>query len=115
MKFTGVCTPFRGIRTCTRGEMGMPGLETALEELMCRVLGDLITAGTVAKIADDLYCGGSTIDEITATWEEVLRLLSLNGLRLAPKKTVICPSSTTISNGCGTMAPSQLVPTLSPL
>ena len=88
MKITDVCTPFRGIRTYTRCAMGMPGSEIALEELMCRVLGDLITAGTVAKIADDLCCAGSTI--------QVLRLLSLNELRLAPKKTVICPSSTTI-------------------
>ena len=30
----------------------MPGSETALEELTCRVLGHLV----VAKIADDLYC-----------------------------------------------------------
>ncbi|CAC5405851.1 unnamed protein product [Mytilus coruscus] len=38
--------------------MGMPGSETILEELMCRVLGDLVE-GVVAKIADDLYCGGN--------------------------------------------------------
>lgn len=27
---------------------------------MCRVLGDLLQAGIVAKIADDLYCGAQT-------------------------------------------------------
>lgn len=32
--------------------MGIPGRETALEELTCRVLDDL--QGCVAKIADDL-------------------------------------------------------------
>jgi hypothetical protein len=39
--------------------MGMPGLETALEELMCPVLGDLLQNGCVANIADDLYRGGN--------------------------------------------------------
>ena len=34
--------------------MGMPGSETALEGLMCRVLGDLLQEGVVAKLADDL-------------------------------------------------------------
>ena len=29
--------------------MGMPGSETALEELMCRVMGDFIQEGSVAK------------------------------------------------------------------
>ncbi|XP_071963837.1 uncharacterized protein [Antedon mediterranea] len=42
MKYCGVTTPFKGIRVYTRSAMGMPGSETCLEELMCRVLGDLI-------------------------------------------------------------------------
>ena len=40
MKFCGIATPFRGVRVYTRCAMGMPGSETTLEELMCRVLGD---------------------------------------------------------------------------
>ena len=55
MKFCGISTPFKGIRVYKRCAMGMPGSETALEELMSRVLGDLIQEGVVAKIADDLY------------------------------------------------------------
>ena len=35
--------------------MGMPGSETAFEELTCRVLGDLLEEGVVVKLADDLY------------------------------------------------------------
>ena len=45
MKYCGVATPFRGIRAYTRCAMGMPGSETALEELMCRVLGDCLQDG----------------------------------------------------------------------
>ena len=40
--------------------MGMPGSETALEQLMSTILGDLVKEGVVAKVADDLYCGGDT-------------------------------------------------------
>ena len=42
-----------------KSAMGMSGSETALEELMCRVLGNL--DGIVAKlhVADDLCCGGN--------------------------------------------------------
>lgn len=50
MKFCGVSTPFKGTCVYTRCAMGMPGSETALEELMCRVLGDLCHEGFVAII-----------------------------------------------------------------
>ena len=45
MKYCGVATLFRGIRVYTRSAMGMPGSEAALEELMCRVLGDFLQEG----------------------------------------------------------------------
>ena len=64
MKYCGVVTPFRGVRVYARCAMGMPGSETALEELLCRVLGDLLEEGVVAKLADDIYCGGNTITEL---------------------------------------------------
>ena len=38
------------IVTHTQCAMGMPGSVTALDELMCRVLGDLLEEGAVAKI-----------------------------------------------------------------
>ena len=44
--------------------MGMLGSETALEELMSRVLGDMIQAGCVAKIADDLYVGSEGTNDL---------------------------------------------------
>ena len=76
--------------------MGMPGSETALEELMCRVLGDLLQDGIVAKLADDLYCGGNTPEELIRNWRRVLDALARCNLRLAASKTIVCPQSTTI-------------------
>ena len=50
----------------------MPGSETALEELLCRVLGYLLEEGVVEKLADDIYCGGNTVAELQ---RKVRRLL----------------------------------------
>ena len=96
MKYCGVVTPFKGVRVYTRCAMGIPGSETALEELMCRVLGDLLQEGCVAKIADDLYCGGNSHQELLTNWRKVLTALDRCDLRLSPAKTIICPASTTI-------------------
>ncbi|KAJ8021084.1 hypothetical protein HOLleu_40853 [Holothuria leucospilota] len=91
MKICGVATPFRGVRVYTRSAMGVPGSETALEELMCRVLGDLLVEGQVTKIADDLYCGGNSIDEVLVTWRKALSALSNSNLRLSPIKQFCAP------------------------
>ena len=93
---TGVVTPFRGVRVYTRCAMGMPGSETALEELTCRVLGDLLEEGVVTKLADDLYCGGDTPEELLCNWTRVLSALKRCNLKLSASKTVIAPCSTTI-------------------
>ena len=96
MKYCGVVTPFKGVRVYARSAMGMPGSETALEEVMCRVLGHLLQEGVVAKIADDLYCGGNTPQELFKNWKKVLQALYKCDLRLSASKTVINPKSTTI-------------------
>ncbi|CAH1266400.1 B4GALNT2 [Branchiostoma lanceolatum] len=95
-KYCGIVTPFKGIRVYCRSAMGMPGSETALEELMPRTLGDLLMRGMVAKIADDLYCGGNTYEELLTNWSAVLTALQSCDLRLSPSKTIICPAKTTI-------------------
>ena len=91
MKYCGVVTPYRGVRVYARCAMGMPGSETALEELMCRVLGDLLQEGVVLKIADDLYVGGDTPLELADNWERVLCALDQANLRASAIKTIIAP------------------------
>lgn len=60
MKFCGVVTPFQGISVDMRSSMDMPELETVQEELMCRVLGDMLEEDVVVKLPNDLYsCGDS--------------------------------------------------------
>ena len=96
MKFCGVATPYKGVRVYTRAAMGMPGSESALEELLSRVLGNLIAEGKVAKVADDLYAGASNPKDLLVIWEELLQAIETNGLRLSPTKTVCCPSTVNI-------------------
>ena len=75
-KYCGVATPYKGIRVYTRCAMGMPGSETSLEELMCKLFGHLVQKGVVAKIADDLYCGSNkSLEDLLETWTEVLTIL----------------------------------------
>ena len=96
MKYCGVVTPLRGGRVYARSAMGMPGSETALEELMCRVLGHLLEEGIVAKITDDLYCGGNSPHEPLQNWQKVSQALHRCNLRLSLSKSGINPLSTTI-------------------
>ena len=86
MKYCGVATPFKGVRVYVRSALGTPGSETALEEVMCRVLGPQLQDGSVAKIADDLYCGDNTPRELLHNWKRVLHA----------HKTIISPKITTI-------------------
>ena len=96
LKYLGVVTPYKGIRVYTRAAMGMPGSSEHLDELMSRILGELIHEGFVKKIADDLYIGGNTVDSLLYNWERVLVKFDENNLRLSANKTEICPARTTI-------------------
>jgi hypothetical protein len=96
MKYLGTLTPFKGLRVYTRAAMGMPGSTEHLDELMSRVLGDLIREGAVIKLADDLYTGGNTIPQLLYNWERILQRFEANNLRLSASKTVICPVTASI-------------------
>ena len=60
MKFCNVAIPYRGTRLYDRSAMGIPGSETALEELMCRVLFNLLQEGVVAKL-ENVYVVVATL------------------------------------------------------
>ena len=90
-KYAGTASPFKGVRVFDRAAMGLPGSETALEELMNRVVGDLIMEGVAAKVADDCYCGGETIEDALNAYERLLAAFAQNNLGLNATKTVIFP------------------------
>ena len=96
LQYVGVNTPYKGTYIYNRSVMGLPGSEAALEEVMSRVLGELVQSGSVVKLADDLYVGAQSVDELLQIWSQVLEKLRLNGIKLKPTKTICCPASTVI-------------------
>ena len=88
-------TPFRGVRVYTRSAMGIPGSETALAEHICRILCNCLEDGIAAKLADDLYCGADSPEELLINWKRILDALQKCNIKLSPSKTIICPRSTT--------------------
>ena len=95
-KYCGVHTPYKGLLVYNVGVMGLPGVEIALEELTCLVLGEMVQEGKVAKIADDLYVGGNTPEELKTNLHEMLFRLHTNNIKLKASKTIIAPKEVTI-------------------
>ena len=115
--YLGTLTPFKGIRVYARAAMGMPGSSEYLDELMSRVVGHMLMAGTILKIADDLYVVGATVEKLMENWECLLSVLQRNNLNLSASKTVICPKSTTVlgwtwTNGSLSVSPHKMSPLL---
>ena len=95
-RFCGVHTPYRGLLVYNRGVMGLPGVEVALEELTCLLLGELVKQGKVAKLADDLFIGGNSPEELRSNFQQVLQKFIENDIKLSSVKTIIAPKSVTI-------------------
>ena len=113
MKYCGVASPMKGVYVYTRGCMGLPGTEVALEELTCRLFGVLVQQGKVVKLADDLFVGAESPAELLSNFEEVLQILQENDIRLSAKKTIISPESVMVlgwvwSRGTITASPHSL-------
>lgn len=71
--------------------MGIPGSQTGLEEVMCRVLGDFIEKALWEKLAVVLY-----YEALLNNWRRVFQALDQCNLRLSPTKTVVRPKITSI-------------------
>ena len=95
-RYCGIVSPFKGLLVYCVGCMGLPGVEVALEELTCLILGDLVQLGSVAKVADDIYIGGNTIPELLDNLKLVLHRFLENNLKLSARKTVVAPRKVNI-------------------
>ena len=92
MRWCGTVTPFRGIRIYLRACQGLPGSSEWLEELLCLLFGHKVQNGKLAKVADDLFAGGETVEDLFSNWSEILDILDKNGLKLKGLKVVIAPT-----------------------
>ena len=86
MKWCGTPTPYRGLRVYQVAAQGMPGSSESSEEMLSTILGEQVKQGWVAKIADDLYVGGFSNDNLLGRWSFVMNTLYENGLKLKAEK-----------------------------
>ena len=96
LKYLRVISLFKGLQVYTRAAMGMSSLTEHLDELMSGVIGNLMHKGKVIKIADGLYTGGKTIDDLLINWEHIVQRLLQSNLCFSATKTVVCPVTNTI-------------------
>ena len=109
-KWCGILTPFGGLRYFKRGIQGLINQTEELDELLAKLFNAMMTQGKLAKLADDLFTGGNTIEEALENLDEMLNICRVNNIKLSPAKTIILPASVDImswiwSEG-GTLAPS---------
>ena len=96
MKWCATQTPFRGLRVYLVASQGLPGSSEWLEELLALLFGEMVRDGWVGKVADDLFVGGDTVDQLLLNWSLVLKILFKNGLNLKAIKTFIAPTQAQI-------------------
>ena len=94
--YMAINSPFKGIRVYTRSTQGLINQDEELQQLLNKVLGDLIMQGKCMKIADDLLIGGKDHNDAIKNWKDVLHNLSLSNLKLSPSKVRIFPSEAVI-------------------
>ena len=69
-----------------RAPMGLLGMDMFQDELTDRMFGDLVLAGSVVKIADNLYFGADTEEEFIEVFQTVISRCKVGNLRLKPRK-----------------------------
>ena len=85
-KYLGIMTPHRGLKVMTRCGQGLLNSDVELDQVLARVLGDDISEGHCLAARDDLFVGGSTIDEALQNWNKVLKKVADNNLKITARK-----------------------------
>ena len=94
--YLAVETPYKGLRILTRSGQGLLNQEIEMNQLLTKVLGEEIAKNNVVLQADDGQVGGKTEEEAIDNWISVLKLCSLNNLKINSKKVKILPESSLI-------------------
>ena len=95
-KWLGIATPFGGIRFLRRSGQGLLGQSEELEELLTKIIKDELQQGKCCKIADNIFVGGQTHEETTATYGTILKKLHEANIKISAKKTHIFPQTADI-------------------
>ena len=94
----------------SRAVMGLLGMDTFQDELTDRVLGDLVLANKVVKIADNIYFGSDNMKDFVDLFDLILGRCAAAELRLKPSKVKLNVKSADILGlnwNCGKLSPSR--------
>ena len=78
-----------GVLCYTQAPMGLLGMDTWQSLLTDKLFGDLVLAGKVVTIADNMYFGGGSITELQQTFEDIIARCDKANLRIKPEKIKI--------------------------
>ena len=86
--------PFGGLRVYCREPQGIRNASEHNSERLARIFGDLERDKKMCRMADGLYIGGDTLEDLSLNLSTVLNRIRLAGLTIKPSKVVICPKET---------------------
>ena len=86
--------PFGGLRVYRKEPQGIRNASEHNSERLARIFGDLEMNKQMCRMADGLYIGGQSLDELSANLCTVLQRAKLSGLTFKPSKVVVCPVTT---------------------
>ena len=75
-----------GTLVFSRAILGLLGMDVFLDEITDRVFGDLIMQGKAFKLADNIYFGGSTLEEFHQVFNTILSKMKDSDLKAKPSK-----------------------------
>ena len=93
-----------------RAAMGLLGMDVVQDELTDKLFGDLVLEGKVCKIADNVYFGGETVDEMISVLKIILDRCMAASLRIKPSSLSLNIQSADILGlhwNRGTLSPSK--------
>ena len=76
----------QGTMAYARGPNGLLGMDSVTDELTDKMFGDMVLEGKLVKLADNLYFGANSIDELHEIFSEIMKRCALADLRIKPSK-----------------------------
>ena len=86
--------PFGGLRIYVREPQGIRNASEHNSERLARIFGDLEQASVMCRMADGLYVGGDSVDDLISNLQSVFHRARLCGITFKPSKIIICPQKT---------------------
>ena len=94
----------------TQALMGLLGMVVFQDKLSDHLFGDLVLAGKLCKIVDNIYFRGDTVPDLSSIFEEFVERVHISNLQIKPSKIKIHIKSTNILGLLwqgGTLTPSK--------